>query len=286
MRTPSLILLSHAIIGFAFLSLAVNKVSKDTAWPNPQAAAEAKSKASKLAHTSSSSSVNRMLTRPSSNLSSIGGPTSGLRRGTGASGSQESLCSVTSTASVASRSSRIRLGITSLASPQKTNVKKANGGSSAATASAASSALATALTEKEEHISQLLKERDLERGEVARAAARVEELEERLALNNEESQRCLREKEEQLEAMRQSLAEGSEIRQALLDQIEDERRKLEILEFRTEEEMVGRMELKDELERMSAQAATMQPHKEDDREEEMVSFFFAVIHFLSCPRFC
>lgn len=54
------------------------------------------------------------------------------------------------------------------------------------------------MKEKEEHIDQLLKERDLERGEVAKAAAQADELEDKLFTLQQEHQRVVSEAEEEI----------------------------------------------------------------------------------------
>ena len=199
-------------------------------------------------------------------------------RKTGPCGSQESLSSVTSSFSAKSgSSSRFKLGVTPLASSgsSKQPGKGLNGA-----AAAASTALREAICEKEEHISQLLKERDLERGEVARAASKVEEIESRLSSLQHENRKLLHQKEEELVGLKRCLSQEQLVQKELREQLDEEKRKLEVLEFRLEEEIVTRMELKDELDRLSAQSASsggsrgetsssMQSHRENDNEEEM-----------------
>ncbi|KAI1279524.1 CAP-Gly domain-containing linker protein 1 [Halotydeus destructor] len=260
----------------------VNKVTRDTPMPstpvpsNKQATMTGGQTSSRLSTTSSSSSLykNYKPTTTGAASSSYGLHTA---RRTGLSGSQESISSITSSASV--RSNRVRLGVTSLSS-QKTSSKVHHHGTSAtmasgaATASAAAHALQEALQEKEEHISQLLKERDIERGEVARASGRLDELEERIAFLNDENHKLVLNKEELMDELRHTTEQSGEMQNELLAQLEEERQKLEALEFRLEEEMVARMELKDELdkvldEQQQTLANSMHTHKEDDREEEM-----------------
>jgi len=88
------------------------------------------------------------------------------------SGSRESLSSV---GSVTSSVSRSWLGVTSLAG-QSSKSPAETGGNSTTTA------LQKAVKEKEQHIEQLLVERDLERSEVAKSAVKLEEVENQLAL--------------------------------------------------------------------------------------------------------
>ncbi|CAG2171594.1 unnamed protein product, partial [Oppiella nova] len=114
------------------------------------------------------------------------------RPGTGLSrqrsgGSQESLNSIASSTASSTRP-RVRLGVTSLSSAHKGSKP-----SVAAQVTATSSALNDVIKEKDDHISQLLKERDLERGEVSRAAAQADSLEEKLQALQADHQRLVQE---------------------------------------------------------------------------------------------
>lgn len=88
------------------------------------------------------------------------------------------------------------------------------------------------IKEKEDHISQLLKERDLERGEVARAAAQADELEEKLTSLQTEHQKLVQEADEEIQEMKRLNQEYEEIQAKLKTELEDERKKLEDLQFR------------------------------------------------------
>lgn len=80
------------------------------------------------------------------------------------------------------------------------------------------------MKEKEEHIEQLLRERDLERSEVARAAAQVEETQDQLMqlrAENDRLQEGSGESIQQLKAMVQKLASE---KHDLEEKLDDEKR--------------------------------------------------------------
>ncbi len=104
----------------------------------------------------------------------------------------------------------------------------------AANITATTSALNEALKEKEEHITQLLKERDLERGEVARAASQADVLEEKLAALQSEHNKLVQEADEEISELKRLNQEYEEIQLKMNTQLEDEKKKLEDLLFRFE----------------------------------------------------
>ena len=67
------------------------------------------------------------------------------------------------------------------------------------------------MKEKEEHIDQLLKERNLERGEVAKAAAQADELEDKLFTLQQEHQRVVSEAEEEIGELKRLNQEYEEV---------------------------------------------------------------------------
>ena len=67
------------------------------------------------------------------------------------------------------------------------------------------------MKEKEEHIDQLLKERNLERGEVAKAAAQADELEDKLFTLQQEHQRVVSEAEEEISELKRLNQEYEEV---------------------------------------------------------------------------
>ena len=187
-----------------------------------------------------------------SKTSSISKLTSRLNR----TDSQESVSSTAS--SVASsntgRQSRIRLGITSLKSVTSP-VASGNGSVSLGTItsppsittkntiSGTNAAILDALKEKDEHIGQLLRERDLERGEFSRVAMQADELEEKVAALQAENARIAAEADEEICELKRLNSEYEEIQLKLSTQFEEERRRVEDLQFRFEEETLAKSEL-------------------------------------------
>ena len=102
----------------------------------------------------------------------------------------------------------------------------------AAQVTATQAVLNDVIKEKEDHISQLLKERDLERGEVARAASQADELEEKLASLQVEHQKLVQEADEEIQELKRLNQEYEDIQAKLKTELEDERKKLEDLLFR------------------------------------------------------
>uniref|UniRef100_H2T2V0 CAP-Gly domain containing linker protein 1 n=1 Tax=Takifugu rubripes TaxID=31033 RepID=H2T2V0_TAKRU len=100
-------------------------------------------------------------------------------------------------------------------------------------------ALQEALKEKQQHIEQLMAERDMERAEVAKATGYAGEMEVEL--------RLLREEQEQMEAkmdqLRTLVEAADKDKVDLLNQLEEERRKVEDLQFRVEEACITKGDL-------------------------------------------
>ncbi|KAL3195573.1 hypothetical protein MRX96_045621 [Rhipicephalus microplus] len=161
-------------------------------------------------------------------------------------GSQESLRSSLSSASARAG---VRLGVAALTSPAKKSTKPL---ASPMVASQNSLQDVTpplddllrpirrmvALKEKEEHVEQLLKERDLERAEVARAAVQVEESEQQLAALRTEHQCYVEEMEKRAASLHQLLEEHEQERARLNALNSDLQRKVEDLQFRLEEQEI------------------------------------------------
>ncbi|KAJ8918792.1 hypothetical protein NQ315_011076 [Exocentrus adspersus] len=91
------------------------------------------------------------------------------------------------------------------------------------------------LKEKQQHIEQLLKERDLERAEITRAASQADEAEQKLTTLRQEYEKYRAECEVKLQEHLTLLNKLKEDRNELVAQLEDERRKNEDLLFRLEE---------------------------------------------------
>ncbi|XP_041854486.1 CAP-Gly domain-containing linker protein 1 isoform X4 [Melanotaenia boesemani] len=100
-------------------------------------------------------------------------------------------------------------------------------------------ALQEALKEKQQHIEQLMAERDMERAEVAKVTSHAGEMEQEMTL--------LRDDQEQMEAkmdqLRALVEAADKEKVELLNQLEEERRKVEDLQFRVEEACITKGDL-------------------------------------------
>nr|XP_042899072.1 CAP-Gly domain-containing linker protein 1 isoform X3 [Parasteatoda tepidariorum] len=130
--------------------------------------------------------------------------------------------SISSSVSNCSKSSRVKLGVTSLTNTQKSRTTGVG-------IMTTSRALEEALKEKEQHIEQLLKEHDLGRGEVARLTSRCEEIER---------------KNTELSGQQQQF---DELKRGLEQQLSTEKRKLEDLQFQVEEGAILKSDLEMQL---------------------------------------
>ncbi|XP_064248684.1 CAP-Gly domain-containing linker protein 1 isoform X2 [Passer domesticus] len=153
-------------------------------------------------------------------------PGSALRRSPSAS-SLSSLSSVAS--SVSSKPSRTGL----LTETSSRYARKISG----------TTALQEALKEKQQHIEQLLAERDLERAEVAKATSHVGEIEQELALVRDGHDRHVLEMEAKMDQLRAMVEAADREKVELLNQLEEEKRKVEDLQFRVEEESITKGDL-------------------------------------------
>ncbi|XP_051981784.1 CAP-Gly domain-containing linker protein 2-like isoform X2 [Xyrauchen texanus] len=104
-------------------------------------------------------------------------------------------------------------------------------------------ALQEALKEKQQHIEQLLAERDLERAEVAKATSHICEVEKELAALKARHLQYATESESNLQQVRALLASTQKDKTELANQLEEERRKVEDLQFRVEEECITKGDL-------------------------------------------
>ncbi|XP_060028308.1 CAP-Gly domain-containing linker protein 2 [Erinaceus europaeus] len=111
-------------------------------------------------------------------------------------------------------------------------------------------ALQEALKEKQQHIEQLLAERDLERAEVAKATSHICEVEKEIALLKAQHEQYVTEAEEKLQRARLLVESARKEKADLSNQLEEERRKVEDLQFRVEEESItkGDLETQTQLE--------------------------------------
>ncbi|XP_036907889.1 CAP-Gly domain-containing linker protein 1 isoform X5 [Sturnira hondurensis] len=104
-------------------------------------------------------------------------------------------------------------------------------------------ALQEALKEKQQHIEQLLAERDLERAEVAKATSHVGEIEQELALARDGHDQHVLELEAKMDQLRAMVEAADREKVELLNQLEEEKRKVEDLQFRVEEESITKGDL-------------------------------------------
>ncbi|XP_059400020.1 CAP-Gly domain-containing linker protein 1-like [Carassius carassius] len=104
-------------------------------------------------------------------------------------------------------------------------------------------ALQEALKEKQQHIEQLLAERDLERGEVAKATSHVGAVEQELSLLREGQEQYVLEAGAQMDQLRELVEAADREKMELLSQLEEEKRKVEDLQFRVEEACISKGDL-------------------------------------------
>ncbi|XP_023194093.1 CAP-Gly domain-containing linker protein 1-like isoform X2 [Xiphophorus maculatus] len=104
-------------------------------------------------------------------------------------------------------------------------------------------ALQEALKEKQQHIEQLLAERDLERCEVAKATSRAGEVVQELAMLRKGRDQYALEMEAKLDQLRSMVEAADRDKVELLNQLEEEKRKVEDLQFRVEEACITKGDL-------------------------------------------
>ncbi|XP_058483335.1 CAP-Gly domain-containing linker protein 2 isoform X3 [Solea solea] len=104
-------------------------------------------------------------------------------------------------------------------------------------------ALQEALKEKQQHIEQLLAERDLERAEVAKANSHICEVEKEMSVLKTQHVQYVTENESTLQQVKAMLASTQKDKLELANQLEEEKRKVEDLQFRVEEECITKGDL-------------------------------------------
>ncbi|XP_067348183.1 CAP-Gly domain-containing linker protein 2 isoform X2 [Channa argus] len=104
-------------------------------------------------------------------------------------------------------------------------------------------ALQEALKEKQQHIEQLLAERDLERAEVAKANSHICEVEKELSVLKAQHMQYVTENDSTLQQVKAMLASTQKDKLELANQLEEEKRKVEDLQFRVEEESITKGDL-------------------------------------------
>ncbi|KAM3601452.1 uncharacterized protein V6R79_013140 [Siganus canaliculatus] len=104
-------------------------------------------------------------------------------------------------------------------------------------------ALQEALKEKQQHIEQLLAERDLERAEMAKATSHICEVEKELSVVKAQHVQYVGDNENALQQVKGLLASTQKDKLELANQLEEEKRKVEDLQFRVEEESITKGDL-------------------------------------------
>uniref|UniRef100_A0A8C2JD22 CAP-GLY domain containing linker protein 2 n=1 Tax=Cyprinus carpio TaxID=7962 RepID=A0A8C2JD22_CYPCA len=132
-------------------------------------------------------------------------------------------------------------------------------------------ALQEALKEKQQHIEQLLAERDLERAEVAKATSHICEVEKELAALKARHLQYATEAESNLQQVRALLASTQKDKMELANQLEEERRKVDDLQFRVEEESItkGDLETQTKLEHARIRQLEQYLHLEKSKSERL-----------------
>ncbi|XP_052314196.1 CAP-Gly domain-containing linker protein 1 isoform X3 [Oncorhynchus keta] len=121
-------------------------------------------------------------------------------------------------------------------------------------------ALQEALKEKQQHIEQLLAERDMERGEVAKATSHAGEVQQELSLLRKVQEQNAMEMEDKLDQLRKLVETADRDKVELLSQLEEEKRKVEDLQFTVEEACITKGDL--EVATVSEQSRIMELERE------------------------
>ncbi|KAK9536968.1 hypothetical protein VZT92_006708 [Zoarces viviparus] len=104
-------------------------------------------------------------------------------------------------------------------------------------------ALQEALKEKQQHIEQLLAERDMERADMAKATSHISDVEKDLSVLKVQHVQCISENDITLQQVKAVLASTQKDKLELTNQLEEEKRKVEDLQFRVEEESITKGDL-------------------------------------------
>ncbi|KAM6911235.1 CAP-Gly domain-containing linker protein 2 [Lycodopsis pacificus] len=104
-------------------------------------------------------------------------------------------------------------------------------------------ALQEALKEKQQHIEQLLAERDMERADMAKATSHISDVEKDLSVLKVQHVQCISENDSTLQQVKAVLASTQKDKLELTNQLEEEKRKVEDLQFRVEEESITKGDL-------------------------------------------
>ncbi|KRX23912.1 CAP-Gly domain-containing linker protein 1 [Trichinella nelsoni] len=171
------------------------------------------------------------------------------RRNQSLMGSQESLTSLSSIHSSASR--RIRLGVNALSTscntPLKNDLRRLKSDSLSPNSSSSTptvTALHNALKEKEQHVEQLIQERDADRSELAQLLKTLEQTKNEIENLREEEKRTADDFRIKIDFLQTALETSEKECKHWREIYETEKQKADDLEFRMEEEMCLKNDLK------------------------------------------
>ncbi|KYB25236.1 Restin homolog-like Protein [Tribolium castaneum] len=123
------------------------------------------------------------------------------------------------------------------------------------------------LREKQQHIEQLLKERDLERAEITRAASQADEAEQKFYTLKHEFEQYRSQCEQKVRESDDILSKLKVDRDELLSQLEDEKRKNEDLQFRFEEASITKSDIEATSEGYVKRIKELEAKLEEDRHK-------------------
>ncbi|XP_077417055.1 uncharacterized protein clip1a isoform X2 [Vanacampus margaritifer] len=128
-------------------------------------------------------------------------------------------------------------------------------------------ALQEALKEKQQHIEQLMVERDMEKVEVAKATSHAGEMEQEITLLRNDQEQM----ESKMDQLRALVEAADKEKVELFNQLEEERRKVEDLQFRVEEACItkGDLETQTRLEHVHIQELEQSLHFEKTKAEKL-----------------
>ncbi len=124
-------------------------------------------------------------------------------------------------------------------------------------------AILDALKEKDETMTAMRREQDLERAEFSRVAMHADELEERVAALSAENARIAAEADEEMAELKRLNNEYEEVQLKLSNQLEEERKKVEDLSFRFDEESLAKADLENMVSELRRQV--------DELKEKLIS---------------
>ncbi|XP_077360467.1 CAP-Gly domain-containing linker protein 2 isoform X2 [Festucalex cinctus] len=187
----------------------------------------------------------------------------------------------------AKKSKRVAMGVSSLAhSPSSSSISSVSSVASSvggrpsraglltetssryARKISSTTALQEALKEKQQHIEQLLAERDLERADMAKATSRICEVEKELSALKSQHVQYVSENEGALQQVTAALAGVQKAKVELANQLEEEKRKVEDLQFRVEEESITKGDLEGRCKHDSASLGLGKRTKQTTVEEQ------------------